>query len=102
MNATDALTLSPMDWFMFGFTAIAIVGILLDARIDNKLREEPTMTEIPDDGPGIVYRCPKCNSDAVYFDARAAMNDPDDVILFDEKVCNACGERFTEAKECEE
>lgn len=47
------------------------------------------------------YRCPKCGSDAVYFDAYASMNDPDDVQLFDDKVCQACGEHFDEAVEVE-
>lgn len=30
--------LTALDWFIFGFAAVAIVGILLDSKIDNDRR----------------------------------------------------------------
>lgn len=38
MNVPADLT--AFDWFMFGFAATAIVGILLDSKIDNDRRKE--------------------------------------------------------------
>lgn len=45
------------------------------------------------------YRCPYCNSANVLQDAYVAMNDPDDVRVFDNKVCDDCGKDFNEAVE---
>lgn len=38
-----------------------------------------------------IQVCAKCGSDAVYFDAWAAVNDPDDVRTFDAVFCDDCG-----------
>lgn len=49
----------------------------------------------------IEYRCPNCHSNEVYHDAYVSMNDPDDVQIFDDKVCQSCGCHFDEAEEVE-
>jgi len=48
-----------------------------------------------------IYRCPKCGSGAVMYDAYVMMNDEDDVRTFDDKVCDDCGTHFNTAVETE-
>lgn len=47
----------------------------------------------------VVYSCPKCGSESVLHDAYVAMNDEEDVRIFDDKVCDTCGHHFAEAVE---
>jgi len=47
----------------------------------------------------ITYHCPYCDSTNVLQDAYVDMNDTDNVITYDNKVCYDCGKHFDMAVE---